>query len=63
MDLNKLGFPFMNPKIQANLRPADGSEAERIDVLRLKERGRLSRIVVLRNNEDYAQCLASTSAR
>lgn len=50
------------PKIQANLRLADGSESERMELLRLKESGGLSRILVLRSKDDYARCLESTSA-
>ncbi len=49
------------PKIQANLRLADGGDAERLDLLRRKDSSGLDRILVLRSKEDYARCLASTS--
>lgn len=52
----------IEPKIQANLRLADGSEAERMDLLRLKSADGLGRILVLRSKDDYARCLASASA-
>ena len=50
------------PKIQANLMLSDGSDAERLDLLRRKDNSGLDRILVLRGKEDYARCLASTSA-
>ncbi|WP_416057819.1 DNA-processing protein DprA [Stenotrophomonas maltophilia] len=47
------------PKIQANLRLADGSGAEKMDLLRLKGDADLARIIVLRSKDDYSRCLVS----
>lgn len=48
------------PKIQANLLLADGDEAARKELLRLKDSSRLDRVLILRSKEDYARCLQST---
>ena len=48
-------------KIQANLMLADGSDAQRRELLRRKAADGVGEILVLRSKEDYAQCLASRS--
>lgn len=50
------------PKIQANMRLAEGRDTERMELLRLKDGAGLGRILVLRSKDDYARCLESTSA-
>lgn len=45
------------PKIQANLMLADGTSADRRDLLRLKDDAALDRVLVWRSKEDYARCL------
>jgi DNA processing protein len=48
-------------KAQANLMLADGSDADRRELLRRKEADGLDQIIVLRSKEDYARCLSSRS--
>lgn len=49
------------PKIQANLMLADGSDVQRRELLGGKDNSGLDRIIVLRGKEDYARCLTLTS--
>lgn len=47
-------------KAKANLLLADGSESERMDLLRRKGGG-LEKLFILRSKEDYARCLTSSA--
>lgn len=49
-------------KTKANLLLADGSDADRLELLRRKESDGLDQIIVLRSKDDYAKCLASTAS-
>jgi len=49
------------PKARANLLLADGSDADRRELLRRKDADGLDQIIVLRSKEDYARCLTSRS--
>lgn len=46
------------PKAKANLLLADGTDSERMDLLRRKE-GALEKLFILRSKEDYARCLTA----
>lgn len=48
-------------KAKANLLLADGTESEKIDLLRRKEGG-LEKLFILRSKDDYAKCLSSSAA-
>ena len=48
-------------KVQANLLLADGSDNERLDLLRRNDGG-LQKLYILRSKEDYARCLIAAPA-
>ena len=48
-------------KVQANLLLADGSDNERLDLLRCNDGG-LQKLYILRSKEDYARCLIAAPA-
>lgn len=49
------------PKAKANLLLADGTDSERMDLLRRKGGG-LEKLFILRSKEDYARCLTSDAS-
>lgn len=49
-------------KIQANLLLAEGSDMQRLELLRRKGNEGLDRLIILRSKEDYARCLAKADA-
>lgn len=51
---------MQEPKIQANLTFADGSERERAELLRSSSSA-LERVIILRSRDDYAKMVATTS--